>query len=227
MFRRYAIYHLPPAGTEWSRFATRWLGWDAETGAMAEPLPNPPAGEIVETPRRYGLHATLKPPFHLAQGTTPEGLAQATADLAATLSPVRLDGLDLARIGRFLALRPRGDETALNALAAACVRTLDAFRAPPDEAELARRRARRLSEQQEANLARWGYPHVMDLFRFHITLSGSLDPETLAATEARLSQDLAPLLPAPYMIDEIALVGEMDDTRFRLISRHQLTGNAA
>ena len=224
MFRRYGVYHLPPEGAAWARFATRWLGWDIDTGAPADPLPRPLAEDIVETPRRYGLHATLKPPFHLSEGQTPEALAAATAALAGRLAPVQLEGLGLARIGRFLALRPLGDESELNALAAACVRDLDAFRAPPSEAELARRRARRLSEAQEAHLARWGYPHVMELFRFHITLSGALEPDTLAETEDRLSQDLTPLLPKPYMLDEIALVGEMDDGRFRMIARYPLTG---
>lgn len=224
MFRRYGVYHLPPAGADWARFATRWLGWDIDAGAPADPLMQPPAEDIVETPRRYGLHATLKPPFHLAEGRTPEALAEATAALAGRLAPVPLDGLGLARIGRFLALRPLGDESALNALAAACVRELDSFRAPPSEAELARRREKRLSPAQESHLARWGYPHVMDLFRFHITLSGALTQDTLAKTEDRLSQDLTPLLPVPYMLDEIALVGEMEDSRFRVIARYRLTG---
>ena len=223
-FRRYGIYHLPVESEEWARFATRWLGWDACAGVTPVPLAAAPAEEVVRTPRRYGLHATLKPPFHLAEGKTAEALSEAVEALAGRLAPVRLDGLGLARIGRFLALRPVGDETALNALAAECVRAPDAFRAPPDAEELARRRQRRLSAAQEENLMAWGYPHVMDLFRFHITLSGPLAPERLTETEAGLALDLGPLLPSPYVIGDIALVGEGEDNRFRLISRHPLRG---
>ena len=32
----------------------------------------------------------------------------------------------------------------------------------------------RLSEAQRAHLLRWGYPYVMDEFRFHMSLTGSL-----------------------------------------------------
>ena len=38
------------------------------------------------------------------------------------------------------------------------VRDLDAFRAPPSEAEVARRRAAGLTPAQDAHLLRWGYP---------------------------------------------------------------------
>ena len=223
-FVRYGVYHLPPEGADWAVWATRWLGWDALAGREAEPLGVPPEDAVTATPRRYGLHATLKPPFRLAEGASAGALAEAVAGMAEGLAPVRLDGLALARIGGFLALRPMGDEGKLNALAAACVEGPDGFRAPPGVEELARRRARPLSERQEANLVRWGYPHVMQEFRFHITLSGRLDEATMAATRARLEAELQPMLPVPYLVEDIALVGEGPDKRFRLISRHRLGG---
>ncbi len=55
---------------------------------------------------------------------------------------------------------PGGPAPALDALAAACTRSLDRFRAPhrtqPDAVVLAPRRARGLTPRQEANLTRWG-----------------------------------------------------------------------
>jgi hypothetical protein len=54
------------------------------------------------------------------------------------------------------------------------VRSSDAHRAPPDEAELARRRRSRLTQRQEGTLARWGYPYVMEEWRFHVTLTRRL-----------------------------------------------------
>ena len=195
-FARYALYFAPPADAAWAQWASAWLGWDMETGqALAHPSCDLDVAAITETPRKYGLHATLKPPMRLAEGMTEAALRDACAALAASQKPVRLDGLELAKLGRFLALRTTGDETALNRLAAACVETLDPFRAPPTEAELTRRRGKGLSPEQEANLTQWGYPHVMELFRFHITLSGKLDKPTVAATQSYLSQTLLPLLP--------------------------------
>lgn len=227
-FKRYAIYYAPPAEADWSRFATRWLGWDMETGAEAAhpqvaglPLP---VAEITATPRKYGLHATIKPPFRLAGGMTRAGLETACADLCATLAPLDFDGLALSRLGRFLALRPTGDQIALSTLAARAVEALDPFRAPAPEAELNRRRAAGLSPAQEDNLLRWGYPYVMEEFRFHITLTGKLSKDDLPAVEDALARDLGPLLPVPFAIPDLALMGEDDSGRFHLIHRYALSG---
>lgn len=64
----------------------------------------------------------------------------------------------------------------------------------------------------------------MDALRFHITLSGRAGRADLAATEAALAPLLAPLLPVPFDVDEIALVGEAGDGRFRRLRRFPLTG---
>lgn len=219
-FSRYALYFTPPPGP-FADFGAAWLGWDPARGA---PCPHPaldlPVAEITAAPRKYGLHATMKPPFRLAPGTTEAALAEALVAFCTDHAPVMLDRLCIARLGRFLALRPAGDEGALNTLAAATVRAFDPFRAPLTEAELARRRARPLTPVQEANLRDWGYPYVMDAFRFHITLTGDLPPETLVAVEAALAPILAPLLPRPFGIDALSLMGGDDEGRFHLIHRH-------
>ncbi|WP_170790318.1 DUF1045 domain-containing protein [Ruegeria lacuscaerulensis] len=225
-FTRYAIYFAPPDGAEWTRFGTSWLGWDVETGAtVAHPdIPDVDVAVVTQVPRKYGLHATMKPPFRLRDGQSVQALREACAQMAAAQAPVTLEGLEIARLGRFLALRPKGDGAALNALAAACVRDLDSFRAPASEAELQRRRGTGLSPAHEANLVQWGYPYVMDSFRFHITLSGKLDKPTLATVQDALDTRLAPLLPTPFHITDLALMGETEDGRFHLIHRYALSG---
>lgn len=222
-FRRYAIYYLPEPGPL-ADFGAEWLGWDALDG---RPRPHPALNgtaidiaALTETPRKYGFHGTVKPPFHLAGGTSASDLRDAAAALCAEAAPVQLDGLELASLGRFLALRPEGDPAPLAALAARVVRDLDRFRAPPSEAELARRRNARLSPAQEANLTRWGYPYVMDDFRFHMTLTGSIADEGLRErTLAALTPLAAPVLPRPFRIDSLCLAGADDSGRFRLIER--------
>jgi len=126
-----------------------------------------------------------------------------------------------------LALRPLGDETELNALASTCVASLDNFRAPPTAAELTRRRAKGLSPEQDATLIRWGYPYVMEHFRFHITLTGRLAADQIEAVVHVLNQNLSPQLPSPFDLSELALVGEADDGQFHVIERFSLSGPAA
>ena len=225
-FTRYAIYYAPPFDADWARFGAAWLGWDMEAGAqVAHPdISGLDVSAITEAPRRYGLHATLKPPFRLAAGQSPSALQQACAALSATRSPVSVNGLEIGHLGRFLALLPRGNTDGLNALAAACVTELDKFRAPLSQSELDRRRAKGLPPTQEQNLMTWGYPYVLDQFRFHITLTGRLDKSTLAKAMNLLQERLGPLLPEPFVIRDLALVGEDEEGRFHLIRRFTLGG---
>lgn len=209
-------------------FATSWLGWDVARGVrVAHPdiagLPQL-VGEMTDRPRRYGLHATMKPPFRLAEGQTFDALSAATEAFAVDTAPARADGLRLARIGRFLALVPTGDPAEIAELVGHIVRAFDPFRAPADAAELARRRASGLTPAQDALLLDWGYPYVFEEFRFHITLTGPLAPEDAAATETTLLQHLDGQMPAPFQIDDIALVGEDEDGFFHLIHRYALAG---
>lgn len=222
---RYAVYYLPPAGGGLSAFGAAWLGWDVD---RACPVPHPdlglPAATMTETPRKYGFHATLKPPFRLAGGTDRAGLDAALAGLAASLAPIGLEGLAINSLGGFLALTPVGDTAALDAAAARIVTDLDRFRAPAGPEELARRRATGLTEPQERNLAQWGYPHVLDEFRFHMTLTGRLpEPEAEAALPI-LERALAPILAGPKTLSEVALVGERPDGRFETLHRYALSG---
>lgn len=225
-FQRYGVYYTPPPGAL-ADFGKSWLGWDPVEGETVthpeiEGLPQAVA-EITATPRKYGLHGTIKPPFFLAEGTDATGLLTRFEHLCATLAPITLDGLVLARLGGFIALKVDGDQTPLAKLAGAVVRELDDFRAPPTDAELARRRKANLSPAQEALLAQWGYPYVMAEFRFHITLSGRLGRDVEATMEA-LGPHFAPILPRPFAVDSLTLVGEDGDGMFHEIHRQALTG---
>ncbi|WP_212523443.1 DUF1045 domain-containing protein [Actibacterium sp. MT2.3-13A] len=226
-YRRYAIYFAPEPGPL-AEFGAAWLGWDPATGKeVAHPdvaaLPRPVA-ELTETPRKYGFHGTIKPPFRLAGGQSAQALHAAAQALCARLAPVALEGLGLSRLGAFLALTPKGDTGALAALAAETVRALDRFRAPPSEAEIARRNPARLSPAQRALLEKWGYPYVLGEFRFHLTLTGRLERGEAGAVEAALGPVVAPLLPAPFRVDNLCLFGEAEDGRFHLLHRYALSG---
>ena len=223
-YNRFAVYYLPPEGPL-ARFGASWLGWDVSAGTE---VPHPPSSldvsAITATPRKYGFHGTLKPPFRLAPGTTREDLEAKVATVAGTLPAVHLDALAMTRLGRFLALTPQGDTTALAHVASTLVRDLDTFRAPPSESELIRRRVSGLTDRQEGYLLHWGYPYVLEDFRFHLTLTGKLGDTDLPEIEDVLRPLLGPIDLAPHDITEVALCGERPDGRFEELHRYALTG---
>jgi putative phosphonate metabolism protein len=222
---RWALYYLPPPGPL-SAAGAAWLGWDVERGM---PCPHPdlrglaePVSDLTATPRRYGFHATIKPPFRLAPGRTPDDLLAAAAAFCDAARAVTLDGLELTDLDGFLALTPSGDTAALDALAGSAVAALDPFRAPAPPEEVARRRAAGLTPRQDALLLRWGYPYVMEEFGFHMTLTGRLAPKVRAQVAAALVPWLAPVLPRPFVLGHLALAGEGPDGRFRTVARWAL-----
>lgn len=232
-YARYAVYWAPEAGSDLARFGAAWLGWDAEAGeTRAHPavagLPAS-AAELTETPRRYGFHATVKPPFVPAPGASGAQILAALRDLAARTAPFAAPPLTLVDRHGFLSLRFSAPSPDMTALAAAAVEALDPFRAPPTEADLAKRRGKGLPPEAEANLTRWGYPWVMGLFDFHLTLSNALDAPTLAALAAAMEAPTAPFRAGPLPVRELCLFGDpgagpQGGGRFRLLARAPLGG---
>lgn len=218
---RYAVYWTPEPGSLLADLDERLFG-DAPmlSGIDPETL-----NAATATPARYGLHATLKAPFHLAEGAAPAELHAAVAAFARNRAPVTAPPLQVAELGRYLALRPSAPTPNLDALAAEVVRTFDGFRRAPDEAELERRRAAGLSAQEEENLRLWGYPYVFDAFRFHVTLAGPCDDETRARLQPALEAELAPQVQAPFVLDALSIAEQPDRASpFRVTGRYPLGG---
>jgi len=216
-FKRYGIYVLPTGAL--FDAASAWLGWDSTAGTM---VPHPEVADLLNsvealtaTPRKYGFHGTIKPPFFLAEGHSIDALAEATKKFCARRAPVTIPDLTVRCLGKFVAIVPAAPSAGLSELAAATVEELDCFRAPPSDAELARRRKANLSARQEAHLQAWGYPYVMDEFRFHLTLTGRTD-EAKQVRDA-LAVHFAPVLPSPFVINSLALMGEDAAGRFHPI----------
>ncbi len=223
MFRRYAVFYTPPPGPL-ADFGAAWLGWDSATGTAVEhpPVQGVDVAQITRTPRKYGFHGTLKAPFGLAPGKSPDHLAEATAAFAATGKPVRIDSLSLSAKHGFVALRPQEETAPLRMLAADIVRTLDPFRAPLTEAYIARRRATGLTARQDTQMLDWGYPYIFEDFHFHLTLTGALDE--MSTVLKALHPLVAPFLSQPLIIDAITLMGQDAAGMFHQIHRYALTG---
>lgn len=217
---RAAIYWAPEVDDPLWHAGCTWLGRDPESGA-ALTTPAPP--ELVAEPARYGFHATLKPPMRLA--TSLDALREDAAALAARSAPFALPPLAVTELAGFLALCETTPCPALGALCDACVGALDRHRAPPPEAELARRRHGGLSAREEANLARWGYPHVFDTWRFHMTISRRLAPGEMALWRPRAEAWFAAALaPAPRVATIAIFTEEAPNAPFSLAARLPLRG---
>ena len=85
------------------------------------------------------------------------------------------------------------------------VAELDHLRAPPSEAETARRKSSKLSARQLELLERWGYPYVFDTWFFHMTLTRRLTAEEHAVVMPRAQSYFAETLRAPRMVRELCL----------------------
>jgi hypothetical protein len=230
-----ALYWAPSPDDPLTEAGNGWLGRDVESGATCTQPAIPGIEAATEAPRLYGFHATLRPPMRLATGW--EAFMQAAQTLAGTTAPFMLPKLSVQDFGGFLALRETSPCPALHMLADACVRATDPHRLPADAAELARRRAAGLTQGQAAMLQRWGYPHVMRHWRFHMTLSKRLEQADMARllpqaklhfaaslAQARQVRDLAVFVQheacGPFLIaGRLPLGGDLSDIAYRYPQR--------
>ncbi|ADP81568.1 DUF1045 domain-containing protein [Pseudofrankia inefficax] len=217
---RFAIYTAPGTGSGDARGvalrerAEQWLG----RGVSGDPVtPGTPAGwtrpgidAITVDARRYGFHGTLKAPFRLAEGRTAAELDAALARFAAAHHGAVIPALSLVRMGGFFALVPGGPAARLSALAADVTTSFDGFRAPPTDAELARRNPAALTPRQRELLSAWGYPYVLDEFRFHLTLTDRVPPDRQPDVERTLTGWFAASLGATVPVDTLALFTEAE-----------------
>lgn len=225
---RVAVFFTPPAGHPLVNAAASWLGRDAFSGESPDRGPvvgfeQSELDALTADARRYGFHATLKPPFRIADGHDLARVRAAAAAFGQDHAPAAIASVSLARIGPFFALTADGCSAAVDGLASEVVRRFEPFRAPLTEAETARRGPERLTLPQRANLEAWGYPYVFDEFRFHMTLTGPVPEASRPAVESVLRDRFARFIGEPLMVDGIALFVESSppgdfvvDTRINL-----------
>ena len=226
-FQRYAVYYAPRPGPL-AELADHWLGREMDSGAAREqPRLNgldAPLRDLTAEARRYGFHGTIRAPFALAADASQDDLFAIVSDLAAQLAPLRCDGLQLEDLHGFLALTPIGCEAALLELGALVVEATNLLRRPLSPRDVARRRPETLTTRQRVLLEIWGYPHVMEEFRFHLTLTDRLATAQMPAVLAAAKAHFAPILNQPVTIEDLCLFGEDAGGIFHLIHRYALTG---
>jgi putative phosphonate metabolism protein len=222
-FPRYAIYYAAERGSTLDRFGAQLLGYDAWTGADL-PFPDgiteavPDWREVTSDPRKYGFHATLKAPFALAPGRTQAEFVAACAAFAGEPHAIPRFRPVVDSISGFIAVIPVERSLPLEQLAADCVTAFDPFRAALTMRDRARRNPEKLTERQRDYLDRWGYPYVMEEFRFHMTLTGRLDAARRWGVINMLRERFAATGLDAIAVDRIAVFRQDDpETRFRII----------
>ena len=223
---RYAIYFVPSADSPLWQFGCAAIGYDSlactDVAFHDHAFYRQDAAiDWTSDPRRYGFHATLKPPFALADGITIDELEQAAISFVQKRAAFQVAQLKIAAIGRFLALIPSDGSQDLDCLAADCIRTFEPFRAPLTTADRERRLKTQLSPQQIENLDHWGYPYVFDEFRFHMTLTGRLPVTEIDNALASLRELYCPI-DQPVDFDGIAIC-EQPDRSSRFFVRRRLS----
>ncbi len=229
MSTRYAIYYTPPPFSALARFGAGIIGYDCFDAADVAQArldgidPNIHKLMTID-PRRYGFHATIVAPFYL-RGHSEDELVTAASVHATKTAPVHIGRLMLAAIGDFIALVPAEANPRVSQFAAGCLEAFDAYRAPLSAADRERRLKSGLTRHQIELMDRWGYPYVLDEYRFHMTLTGALPDRVRNEFRLALNQAFAERASDSLELDAISVMRQDDaGARFHVLRRCTLRG---
>lgn len=228
-FKRFAIYYAPPRGSDLEAFGESWFEWNSQQFAPriqcsdTLDLSNDEIKRITSGPARYRFHGTLKPPFYLSSDCSLGDLDTALSNFAGSHKAFECGALQLTEVGQFLALCPVDIAQNITKLALDCVEDVDRFRKPEAQEEMQRRRNSGLTPRQDALLVKWGYPYVMDEFKFHLTLTGKMNKILCSRVKKSLAPYLKKILQQRFVFKEIALFGDPGEGQnFQEIKRYEL-----
>ncbi len=169
---RYALYFSPADNTELAEFGRRVLCADGLDDDHSQRL------SVIQKAAYYGFHATLKAPMELAKGVNESALIDAVAQYVQTQQATDLTGLAPRVLDGFHALTLPAGATEINAFAANVLQVFEPFRAALGKDDRDRREPEKLSPRQREYLDAYGYPYVLDDFRFHMTLSNRMSDKS-------------------------------------------------
>lgn len=207
---RYALYYTPAPDSMAHELLSALLGRDALRDTLM-PQPTLPGitpellKNLTAAPAHYGVHATLKAPFHLREDVTASLLLARVRECAAVQKPFYTPPLALTLVEqRFFALTCLRSCPSLCALERCLVTELDHLRAPLTQHDKTRRGP--LPFRQQQNLSTWGYHKVLDDFVFHISLTGPVtDPQLALRLEPLLKDYLHPVLQTELYIHGLSV----------------------
>ncbi|MEL0089679.1 MAG: DUF1045 domain-containing protein, partial [Rhodospirillales bacterium] len=155
----------------------------------------------------------------MSEGCSFADLVRTCEDFVSTQKSFNCPMVVPAELGNFVAFKLLVQSKSMIELAANAVEVFEPFRAPQTEKELAKRRAAGLTGRQEENLLRWGYPYVMEDFRFHMTLTSAIAADGLRSklTAGLISAAEAAGAVGPMEVSGVSLYEQVgSDQPFRL-----------
>jgi len=220
---RYALSYVPEQGSPLADFGRSWLGRDIDTAEQHEQpeiegISKARLQELTHWRRSDGLHGVLKPPFQLNEGSSFNGLMDTAHLFAKFLDKVEIPQLEVNIIGKFIALTPT---IASRQLAGACVRVFEGYRQPIRIDMDQRYRHDKLTVYQKRMLKHWGYPYVMEEFRFFIPLTDRIeDDEERERVTAAITKLSKPVIKQPLSIRELTVIGQISrQDPMRIVTR--------
>ncbi|MBL7004053.1 MAG: DUF1045 domain-containing protein [Gammaproteobacteria bacterium] len=227
--QRFALYFTCAAEDSLYQKATEWLGhciYNQNNDLSPSFSLESNQYRMVQKAAHYGFHATLKPPFRLRSGTTQAELEEHLQDFTLTIPPFKCSALKINAIHNFIALTPSQTCNELNHLAAQCVLEFEYFRAPLNEAERQKRLSSSLTSRQLQLLNQYGYPYVLDEFRFHMTLSDRLPSNMINDAMLQLMVEFSPFLSSNLEVDHIYLCQQTKPSEpFYIVRSYPLAKN--
>lgn len=224
MSERYAIYYTLPKENELYQKVSSWLGHDVygtkeKQNSFEFPEALVPFRQYNNKASVYGFHATLKAPFRLAEGLSRHQLEYSLEKFCTLRKPFECGKMSIVEIGNFLAFSHQSYCQKMELLAQDCVKTFEDFRAPLNNAEIARRKPESLTKKQKQLLNLWGYPYVMEEFKFHMTLTNKIYDGNLQACHAALNDYFSPYLSQSFVVDRVYLYHQPSPTeKFYIIN---------
>ena len=227
MTARYAIYFVPAPDSQILDLGQRWLGRDVYSGCEVADKAyfglNPgDVRRLTESAAHYGFHATLKAPFELKRGCKEDEVLVAAQALASALRPI-MPKLFVGAIGEFLAILSSDRRDGIWEIHRACLEHFEPYRAALTASDRERRMHTPLDERQLKALLEYGYPYVLEDFRFHMTLTTRIpDPVQLAEVKDALREGFFCVLNKRQDIDAICVLRQGDrNQQFVVLERFQ------
>ena len=211
---RYAISYVPMPSTLLADFGRAWLGRDINSSEAFEQSQVPGIDhqrlqELTRWRRFDGLHGVLKPPFQINPVSSVNGFIETAQLFAKYLKAVDIPQLEINIIGKFIALTPTVPSRELVDLASECVRVFEGFRQPVLINMDSRYRKDKLTVYQQRMMKHWGYPYVMEEFRFFIPLTDRIEnDEEREKITAEISHLAKPTIGQPIQIREFTILGQ-------------------
>jgi hypothetical protein len=226
-FDQYAISWVPQFPDPLAQFGAAWTGWCAERGERRERMRLPRLGadlaSITDETARHGFHGVLFPPFRLAAGRSFWTLQNVIEELGAESLAVMLPRLRVAVVDRRVVLAPEDVSPPLDALLTRISEAITPLVGGlGDEAVGADRPHAALFVDTGGN-----DPIVklreMRASSFQAPLTDPLAPDTALSVAAELRRIIEPVLDAPRVLGELALMGDPGENRpRRVLDRYPL-----